>query len=396
MMLSNTTPADLPTPDPIAQLHSQQLIQRIYQQIQHQGAISFANYMERALYEPGLGYYSAGSIKFGDKGDFITAPEISPWFGQCIAAQCQPVLATIPQSCILEFGAGTGKLAAELLTTLSQLNQLPHRYYILEISAELRQRQKLTLMERCPDLINSVEWLDELPAQPIKGIILANEVLDAMPVRRFYAEDSNIEEYYVNCDGNQFSWTKQPITNETGFLDRIQHLQQHFFGPEPYTSEINLWLPAWLKSLNQTLAQGLVLLIDYGFAAQEYYLPQRNQGTLMCHYRHHSHSDPLILTGLQDITAHVDFSWTAECAHSAGFTIAGYTTQANFLLNCGIDKLYTSAFSMDAKQQVLASQQLQKLLFPHEMGEIFKVMALTNHLSSPLLGFQHNDMRHRL
>ena len=350
------------------------------------GIIPFNEFMRLALYTPGLGYYSAGMQKFGVDGDFVTAPEISPLFAQCIAKQCQQVLAGFEAGVILELGAGSGIMAVDILKTLQELDSLPKRYFILEVSADLQQQQQAIFQAKAPQFLPLVEWLQKLPTEPIQGIILANEVLDAMPIHKFRVQSDYIAEFYVTHDSNTFIWHEQKTIN-TELQEAVTKLNLE----EDYVSEINLTLPAWLQSIADILASGMILLIDYGFPSSEFYHPQRDQGTLMCHYRHKSHTEPLILVGLQDITAHVDFTSVAEAATLAKLQVAGYTTQANFLLNCGLaDILF--ALDPDNKQSYLPqAQQAKTLILPSEMGELFKAMVLTKNFDSTLLGFLHDE-----
>jgi len=377
----------LPQPDLIAATQSQHLLHSIIQSIHAaSGKISFAEFMQRALYTPQLGYYSSSLRKFGKSGDFVTAPEISPLFSQCLARQCQPVLSHLEQGIILEFGAGSGVMAAELLKELQQLDSLPSVYWIVELSADLQQQQYETLQQQIPELLNKIQWLDKLPEQPFDGIILANEVLDAMPVERFRVVDGQIQQFYLSEANGQLNYQFEP--GETELLQAVNALNVDF--PDGYESEINLALSSWIHSLAEILKRGLILLIDYGFPQHEYYHVQRNQGTLMCHYRHQSHPDPLILLGLQDITTHVNFTAVAQAAVDANLEVAGYTSQANFLLATGLlDKLSTC--SPNDPQFFRLSQQAKMLTLPSEMGELFKIMALTANFDMPLLGFVRDE-----
>jgi len=382
----------LPIPDPTMLAHSEKLVQFIRDEMaQANGQITFARFMELALYAPGLGYYSAGLHKFGKEGDFVTAPEITPLFARCLAVQCQQVLTALGGGDILEFGAGTGVMAADLLLELEKHNCLPARYLILEVSAELRQRQQQLLQKRIPHLFNRIVWLDHLPYEPIKGIILANEVLDAMPVHKFRIHAGEMQEYYVKWGSNSFVWQ----LNQAGSVlaEQIQRLD---IKAEYYDSEINLQIPAWMKSVGKCLDQGMVLIIDYGFPQHEYYHLDRNMGTLMCHYRQRAHIDPLILVGLQDITAHVDFTLVAESAAAENFQVAGFNSQAAFLLGCGLLKLIEDD-SNDIYEQMDVSRQVHLLTAPSEMGELFKTIALTKELKSlNPVGFSLIDQRGRL
>ncbi len=395
------TTADTPLPAPSTQAlqHCENLVAHIRHAIaENAGAISFARYMELALYAPGLGYYSAGSEKFGPHGDFITAPELSPLFSHCIAEQCRQVLnmstQTAPMQDILEFGAGHGNMAADILLALQQNETLPKHYYIIEPSPDLQQRQHATINDKCPDLLPYITWLHELP-QTFCGVILANEVLDAMPIHLFQLRNGESYSRTVIWDTEQkiFAYKNTPISHPP-LRARVTQLAENYpylATMENFTSEINLLAPAWIKSVSQCLERGIVLLIDYGFPAHEYYHPQRQHGTLMCHYRHRAHSDPFLYPGLQDITAHVDFTAIAQAAVDNQLEVAGFCNQAAFLLSCGIaDAMLTGTPQIDFKQQVM------QLTSPNAMGELFKVMALTRNIETPLLGFNLQDMLHRL
>lgn len=392
----------LPLPSPAALAHSQRLTAEIKTIIQQAGGvIPLADFMAKALYQPGLGYYSAGLRKFGAAGDFITAPEISPLFSQCIAQQCQQILTLLGGGVILEFGAGTGIMAVEILKELNQLNCLPTQYLILEVSADLRQRQQEILQAQIPDLLERVQWLEHLPILPLQGIILANEVLDALPVHRFYFEHSEILEFYVGIRekesenlvpsdilATEFTWQLLP-TRQPTLQIIVEKLSADL--PNGYSSEVNLALPAWLHSVANILAKGMILLIDYGFPQREYYHPQRTSGTLMCHYQHYAHDNPLILVGLQDITAHVNFTLVAETAIEVGLSVAGYTSQAQFLLACGLAEKLSQYDPNDTPNYLQVTQQIKTLTLPSEMGELFKVMALTRQIDEPLLGFVRDE-----
>ena len=346
--------------------------------------------MQQALYTPGLGYYSAGMRKFGADGDFVTAPEISPLFAQCVARQCQQVLANFESGVILEFGAGSGIMAVDILKALQELDCLPANYFILEVSSDLQQQQKIMFQAQAPQFLPLIEWLSELPTEPLQGIILANEVIDAIPVKRFNVQEDNVAELYVTYDDDSFRWQEQVTKNET-----LKQIVTDLELPVGYISEVNLAMPAWIQSISNILEIGMVLLIDYGFPSKEFYHPQRDQGTLMCHYRHHSHVDPLILVGLQDITAHVDFTAVAEATVNANLHVAGYTTQANFLLACGLADILFSLNPDDKQNYLPQAKQAKTLILPSEMGELFKVMSLTKNLDISLLGFS-KDERTRL
>ncbi len=387
----------LPEPSAEEQQHSLALVDYIRTLMaNHDEHITFADYMQAALYAPNLGYYSSGRQKFGKGGDFITAPELSVHFSHCLARQCQQVLASVHEGCILELGAGSGAMVSNILLALEGLDSLPEQYYILEVSAGLRQQQQQCLNERCPHLLPRVHWLDSLENFHLCGVILANEVVDAMPVHLFNIEAQSISERYVTWDKNRFAFVNRSPSSYT-LTERIKTLQQehlHHLPAEGYTSEVNLLQTPWLNSLSHCLEQGLLLIMDYGYSQQDYYHPSRQRGTLMCHYRHLAHEDPLVLPGLQDITTHVDFTRLAEAALNAGLTVNGYITQAYFLLNTGIldinipDKIDAETFTIQ--------QQIKQLLLPSEMGDRFKVLACSRDLDLELLGFNQHDMRYYL
>ena len=386
---------DFPAPDPAAQTLSAALCNVIREDIaDSNGSIAFARYMERCLYEPGLGYYSAGLQKLGSGGDFVTAPEVSPLFGQCIARSCSAVLASLGGGDILEFGAGSGRLALDLLAALQHLDALPTRYLILERSAELRQRQQETLREYVPQLLDRVSWIDTLPGDDFRGVMLANEVLDAMAVERFQWDGETARLFHVAFDGERFHWQLSNTQDDT--TQQIASLCADCELAAGYVSEINAGLPGWLLAVGERLEQGLLLLIDYGYPRHEYYHPQHSNGTLMCHYRQRAHDDPFLWPGLQDITAHVDFTAVAEAAHAAGLDISGYTTQAGFLLDSGLDELLQSSGPGDSVSYMRLAQQAKTLILPGEMGERFKCIALTRGLEIDILGFRMQDYRNRL
>ncbi len=388
-------PADWPAPPPQAVALSERLAALLRAEMEGAGgAIGFGRFMELALYAPGLGYYSAGLRKFGAAGDFVTAPELSPLFARCLARTCAPVLAAAGGGDLLELGAGSGVMAAGLLAELEALQALPGRYWILERSADLRERQHDTLVRRVPGLVHRVEWLDTLPAAGFRGVMLGNEVLDALPVDRFRWRAAGAQELAVGWAHGGFAWQfREPgrelavavaaLTAETG-LD------------EGYVSEINPQLGGWLGSLAHRLAQGLILLIDYGYPRREYYHPERAQGTLMCHYRQRAHADPLILPGLQDITAHVDFTAVAEAAVAADLDVLGFVTQAHYLMDAGIDRLLGEASPEDGAAYLDLARQAKTLMLPGEMGERFKAIALGRGIDEVPVGFRLQDLRNRL
>jgi len=345
------------------------------------GWISFARYMELALYAPGLGYYSAGAEKFGIAGDFVTAPDMSPLFAKCLSRQASQVLSLVAGD-ILELGAGTGKLACDLLRGLEEQNVAPENYLILEVSGELRSRQQALISTLPEKLARRVKWIDTLPQQ-FGGLILANEVFDALPVHVVAWRRQAIFERGVAYADGSFSWKERLLEHEE-LLDSASKLHL----PEDYISEIHLAGRVLMHSLAALLEQGVILVVDYGFGAQEYYHPQRNRGTLMCHYRQRAHDDPFYLPGLQDITSHVNFSALVESA--GNLRLLGYTTQAQFLVNCGITEILSKTAPVDAAYLPLASVA-QKLLSPAEMGELFKALALGKGISQTLVGFTNGN-----
>ncbi len=351
-------------------------------------------FMELALYTPGLGYYSSGGRKFGAEGDFVTAPELGSLFARCLARQCQQVFRQIGKGDILEVGAGSGALAADLLAALAETGQLPERYFILELSAELRARQAEHLAKINPDLARRVAWLDRLPGEGLRGVVIANEVLDAIPVQRFRWLADGPRLLQVAWEQERFVWreARAPAALTDLLRARIGPLSL----PTGYTSEINLQAEAWVHTIAQTVAAGVILIIDYGFPRAEFYHADRNAGTFMCHYRHYAHDDPLVLVGLQDITAHVDFTAIAEAGHDSGMSVLGYTSQAAFLLATGVAEAVQEMPAVDVKAHLQIAQEIKKLTLPHEMGELFKVLALGRGVSEPLLGFSFQDRRARL
>lgn len=377
--------------------HSQQLISLIRDKIHQQGGqISFREFMQLALYAPGLGYYVAGSRKLGAEGDFVTAPEISPLFSHCLAQAIAPVLNELPEANILEAGAGSGIMAAEILSHLAGMGQLPEHYYILELSGELRQRQRQTIEQRAPECLPRIIWLDELP-ENLSAVVLGNEVLDAMPVNLLIKQKNQWQEQYVAWQDEHFIWRCGEISDNR-LTDRMHAIEESFGEQctEGYTTEINLLAEDWLHALGQSLQHGLVLLIDYGFPRHEFYHRQRISGTLMCHYRHHLHDDPFVYPGLQDITAHVDFTAMAEAAYASGFSIEGYTNQANFLIGSGLMELCQQQDDKDLQPQMIMANQIKKLTMPHEMGELFKVIGFSKQLDTSLPGFILRDLRNSL
>ncbi|MES2932121.1 MAG: SAM-dependent methyltransferase [Pseudomonadota bacterium] len=381
----------LPQPTPDALAASQALVQHICAEIEaHAGWISFAHYMELALYAPRLGYYSGGAAKLGKDGDFTTAPEITPLFGATLAHVAAGLMAqSRPQ--VLEFGAGTGKLAHDILSELTAAGITVERYYIVELSGELRARQELALRD-----FPQVEWLETFPSA-FSGVVIGNEVLDAMPVALVLKTEQGWNELGVAVTEQGLGYCEKACAP-----DLLAHIAAYIpepdFLPPGYVTEVHPVACGFMASLAQTLQAGAgaaAILIDYGFPAHEYYLAQRSQGTLMCHYRHHAHPDPFYLPGLQDITAHVDFSAMARAAQDAGLSVLGYTSQAAFLMDAGIGDLLLRTAPDDPQRYLPQANAVQKLLSPAEMGELFKVLVVGVRLDLPA-AFERNDRCHRL
>ncbi len=378
------TLAQLPRPSSEEVQHSGRLIEFIIDKIeQNSGVIAFDEYMSHLLYTPGLGYYSAGLSKFGQTGDFVTAPEISPLFGRTLANQCQQLFDQACPPRILEFGAGSGKLCEQVLSRLGSLET----YYILELSADLRARQQTHLKQSLAvELFDRIAWLDSLP-ENFSGVVLANEVLDAMPVNRLQ-KNENWFELGVGFDGERFIWVDYSDAGEA--VGAMQLIEQQF-GPyaKGYTTEVNLNYLPWLKSLGESTDRVVALLIDYGYEQSQYYHPQRSRGTLLCHYHHRAHEDVFILPGLQDVTASVDFDAVADAALASGFNLVGLVSQSQFLLGNGLlDEAGCNNSNGDTLARLNIAQQIKTLTLPGEMGERFKVIGLTKNLNITLPVFK--------
>ncbi len=382
----------LPEPSFDAMMASRSLQTFIGNDIRHHsGWISFSRFMELALYSPGLGYYSGGAAKLGKDGDFTTAPELTPIFGATLAHVAADLMAkTAPQ--IIEFGAGTGKLAHDILTELTSMGVPVHRYAIVELSGELRARQQRTLRG-----FPQVTWLDQFPAS-FSGVVIGNEVLDAMPVHLVVKTELGWKERGIGLAGKKFVFRDRPC--ESWMIEQIPHAEDL---PVGYLTEVHPISIAFMKSLAGMLSAGYddtghggaAMLIDYGFPAAEYYLPQRAQGTLMCHYRHHAHDDPFYLPGLQDITAHVDFTAMARAAIDGGLNMLGYMSQAAFLLDAGIGDILLRTSPSDQLRFLPQTNAVQKLTSPAEMGELFKVLVVGKNVELPAK-FHRSDRSHRL
>lgn len=388
----------LPEPGEFEQAHSAKLTTCIKAAIlRADGYIPFQRYMHMALYEPGLGYYAAGARKFGPAGDFVTAPEQSSLFSICLAHQCAQVLEVLTEpACILEIGAGSGVMAADILAELEQLDCLPDHYYILELSAELQRRQRETLAEKLPHLLGSVRWLNSLEGLSLNGVILANEVLDAMPVQAFTVREAGVFERGVTWVNGQLQWTERPADAELS--NQVEKLQQA--SDEnwllPYSSELNPGLSGWIQALETCMTQAALILIDYGYPRDEYYHWERREGTLIGHYRHRVLEDPFYYPGLQDLTANVDFSAVADAGEQAGLALAGYASQAFFLLSNGLDRIYQHQPADTELQRLELGRQIKMLTLPSEMGERFQVIGFTKNLDVPLQGFSLRDSSYRL
>lgn len=378
----------LPSPSAEESAVSSQLTALIRAEIRGAGSIAFSRYMELALYMPDLGYYTAGREKLGVRGDFITAPESFPLFGRCLAVTAREVLEQLGDGDILEVGAGSGKLAVELLRELDRVGTLPRHYYILDVSPHLRAWQARSIRDHAPDLYHRVQWLNQLPPA-FEGLVIANELLDAMPVERFQIGDT-VRELRVTWQDNGFAWTDAAAG--AALAERVAPLRL----PPGYHSEVGFAAEAWTRSVADVLEAGAVLLIDYGFPRAEFYHPDRSGGTLMCHYRHRAHADPLILPGLQDITAHVDFTAIAEAGTESDLDLLGYTSQAAFLIGSGLEHVAGRLEPSDTRAHLALTQQIKKLTLPHEMGELYKVMALGRGLKRELPAFSLQDRRSRL
>jgi SAM-dependent MidA family methyltransferase len=403
----------LPPLSPEEQRHSRSLAGHIRAQLAAAGGwLSFERFMELALYAPGLGYYSAGSVKIGVGGDFVTAPEVSDLFNRCVARQCAEILAATGGE-ILELGAGTGRMAAVVLSALAAQGVLPERYAILEVSADLAARQRGRLAQLPPQLRERVVWLERLPESPVRGVMLANEVADALPCRRFTWRDGAVRELGVAlgaaaasggpaafggpaASGEEISFREQSAAADAPLLRACEGLLASLEGelPQGYASEVCLRVQPWIASLSECLGRGVLLLCDYGLPRRHYYHRERASGTLRCHFKQRAHADPYINVGVQDITAWVDFTRIAEAALAADLTVSGFATQAAFLLAAGLEGFVAEAD--EGAQRARLAGEARRLVLPEEMGEAFKFMALTRGYDSPLSGFALQDLRHLL
>lgn len=386
----------LPQPDAASAQHSERVAAFVRARIAEAGgSLSFAEFMHHALYAPGLGYYAAGSTKFGADGDFVTAPEVSAIFGRVLARQCGEVLAQTKGGSILEYGAGSGKLARDVLLALAERDVLPERYEILEVSADLRQRQEQYLRAELADLVSRVSWLDSPPVHH-RGVIIANEVLDALPVERFARRPTGINQVRVVRDGDEFGIVEAPAPDRLSQVVRVIEEQRGEPLPVGFVSDISLGISGWISELADGLQEGVAFLFDYGINRREYYAAERSGGWLRCHFRHHAHNDPLVLTGIQDLTAWVDFTAVAEAALDCGLEVAGYSAQAQFLMGGGLDEEVRHFGSLPLASQVELSAQIKTLTLPSEMGEHFKCLALRRGNFATPSAFSMADRTHTL
>ena len=384
-----------PLPDAEARAVSARLLALLRERIAAAGGcLPFDAFMDAALYEPGLGYYSNGLTPFGSGGDFITAPEAGSLFARSLARSLASVLRQLWGARLLELGAGSGALAVDLLRELHSLEALPEGYWILERSAAMRSLQQQRIAHQLPELAARVEWLQAPPAKPFAGVVLGNEVADALPVKRFCWRQGEVQELGVAWRDGGLAECRRPA--DAGLQARVAELARGGHWDDGYCSEYCPALPGWIAELAACLQRGLLLLIDYGYGGREYYLAQRSGGTLMCHYRHQAHPDPLWFPGLQDITAFVNFSAVAQAAGEAGLRLEGFGSQARFLLACGIDRLLAEVDPADLQRFLSLSNEAKRLLLPGDMGERFKVIGFSRDLQQPVTGFGAPDLRSRL
>ncbi|MEO7051238.1 MAG: SAM-dependent methyltransferase [Rhodanobacter sp.] len=374
-------PSQLPEPGAEERAHSDRLLQLLREHIIAHGPMSFAQYMERCLYAPGLGYYSAGKTKFGEAGDFITAPELGEVFAHCVVKALQPVLAQLGDDAdFLELGGGSGAFAEAALKALDASGTLPRHYLILEPSADLRERQRERLRANLPAALNArVQWLDRPPEQDWRGVLFANEVIDALPATRFMLRDGEVYEEHVTLDGEgRLLRVDRPA--DALVSGAVRHVERDLGAEfaDGYRSEILPQLPYWIQAIAGSLTAGVMLFVDYGYVRREYYLPERSDGTLMAHYRHRSHNEPFYLPGLNDLTASVDFTALAEAGYSADFVVAAYMPQAQFLIGAGLPEVFVEAHAKltDELARYQLSQQVKRLMLPDQMGERFQAMLL--------------------
>jgi len=384
---------DLPFPGNTAFVRSENLSSCIQKEIIKKGnVISFADYMDLALYHPMYGYYNSPQLEFGAKGDFTTAPEVSNLFGKCLVREIQPIISTLGPADILEIGAGSGKLACDLLLELKHNNCLPNHYYIYEISPALRKKQQTLLKTHCHFFCDRISWLTELPKN-FRGVVIGNEVLDALPVHTFVIDNELIKERSVIFQNNKFTW-KDTHPPSPEMLKIIQPLYEQETFADGYRSEVNVQLENFVASVTNSVKEGIIFWVDYGYGRTEYYHPERKNGTLTCFYHHIKNDNPFIYPGLQDITAHVNFTQVIEAAFKCHGKLAGYTTQANFLLACGLIELaQEEEKNLSPHEQINFHHGIKVLTLPTEMGERIKVMAISKNFNPTLRGFKHDRRR---
>jgi len=390
------TISGLPRPDDDSLAHSQKVRVSIRQLIdESDGSISFAQFMHLALYSPGLGYYDIGTTKFGAAGDFVTAPEVSTLFGRVVARQCKMVLDQTSKGKILELGAGSGKLAVDIIQALADLKSLPERYLILETSADLKDRQQALIQEKLPDWHQNVEWLSQLP-DTFAGIVIANEVADALPVEKFERTNDAVLQMRVTADESGFDWCKKPAPDL--LVAAVAKIEADIGEALPggYESEVSLGLPDWIEQIADCLDRGVLLLFDYGVTRREYYSPDRNQGWLRCHFRHHAHNEPLIYPGIQDLTSWVDFTVIADAATENGLEVIGFVSQSHFLINGGLEDELAGMADLPVADQLELSRQVKLLTLPGEMGESFKCIGLRRGEITDIRAFSSGDRAHVL
>jgi SAM-dependent MidA family methyltransferase len=386
----------LPMPDTASAEQSERCAGYIRERIRDAGgSISFAEFMHYALYARGLGYYSAGTRKFGPGGDFVTAPEISGLFTRVLARQCAEVLRKLGDGSVLEFGAGSGRLAVDLLTALTRLGIPPQEYRILEVSADLRERQHRLLREELGDQADAVVWLDRMP-EAHRGVVIANEVVDALPVERFLKRGNKVLQLRVAEEDGEFVFVDEAAPDM--LIDAVTAIEKYVGGslPDRYVSEVSLAVPGFIADLAGALERGIAFLFDYGVSRREYYAPDRGEGWLQCHYRHRVHSDPLMLAGIQDLTAWVDFTAVAEAAVESGLDVSGYVSQAQFLINGGLDEELAGMAGMELESRIELSGEVKLLTLPGEMGENVKCIGLARGEVPRLAAFDSADRTHTL
>lgn len=389
---------DLPVPDADESAHSAALVALIRNEIAARGPIPFSRYMELCLYAPGLGYYSAGKTKFGAAGDFVTAPELGDLFARCIAGTLAPTLREIGSHAdFVELGGGSGRFAVAALRELAAIGAVPHRYRILEPGADLRERQRMHVAASLPhDLAARVEWIDRPPQDAWSGVLFANEVLDALPTTRFTLHGEEVYEEYVTIRDAAFVREDRPA--DTLVSAAVRHVERYLDAPfaNGYRSEILPQLPYWMQAVIGTLDRGVALFVDYGYPRSEFYLPERSDGTLVCHYRHRAHADPLYRPGLQDITAFVDFTAVAEAGTGAGFELIGYAPQGQFLLSSGLPALIEETAAMGEVERMRVIAEAKRLTLPGEMGERFQAIAFARGVAEVPAGLRAFDLSRRL